>query len=224
MSNPTMFPTPVFPGPAAMPTTPVFPGPAAMPTVPVKSNNTLWILLGFVLVVLIATGVYMYMNKKEPEEAPRKPVIVPEEIVTLPPQETEEPVQADAETEPETKPTPEPADEQDTAVNKQKCVYLGWAAACSARCGEGKLYRTQALYNPEVHTSHTPHDCVADEDRPFKPCTGIICDETYALSTFREQFPGKTFVEYCEWIVENDACYDPAVTGPNVCGTECKRL
>jgi hypothetical protein len=235
MSNPTMFPTTAFPAAtAAMSTTPVFSTAAPLAAGMPKSNNTPWMLLGFLLVVAIVTGVYMYMNKKEIEEAPRKPIIVPveEEIVTT--QETEAPVETETETETETPETetetpvetetPEPADEQDTAVNKQKCVYLGWAAACSARCGEGKLYRTQVPYDPEVHTSHTPHDCVADEDRPFKPCTGIICDETYTLSAFREQFPDKTYAEYCEWIVENDACYDPAVTGPNVCGTQCKRV
>lgn len=119
-----------------------------------------------------------------------------------------------------------PVIEDTTMASKQTtrmCVYTNQYLRCDTKCGKGKRFRVQVPYNDDLHSEQTPHVCVPDEDREFRPCTGIVCDETYTYPTFIKNNPGKGFTEYCEFIEENNACNDNYVRQNSLCSEQCPR-
>jgi len=114
---------------------------------------------------------------------------------------------------------------EDTSMSNKRtarmCVYTNQYERCDVKCGRGKRFRVQLPYNHNQHYDQEPHECVPDEDREFRQCTGIVCDETYTYPTFIKNNPGKGFTEYCEFIVENDACDDNYVRQNNLCSAQC---
>ena len=103
------------------------------------------------------------------------------------------------------------------------CVYTNQYERCDTKCGQGKRFRVQVPYNDNLHYDQTPHACVPDEDREFRPCTGIVCDETYTYPNFIKNNPGKGLTEYCEFIKENNACNDNYVRQNSLCSEQCPR-
>ena len=148
--------------------------------------------------------------------------------------EPDEENESDEENEPEQETPPEDAGpsvdpifpEDTTMANKETarmCVYTNQYERCDTQCGPGKQFRVQVPYDTNKHDENEAHECVPDEDREFSSCTGIVCDDTYTMATFLENNPGAGWPEYCQFIVENDACDDNFVEQNNLCATQCPR-
>jgi hypothetical protein len=122
---------------------------------------------------------------------------------------------------------PEPVEET-VAKGEPMCVYVNQWSPCSTQCGTGVQYRTQVIYNEGDDLralygleSVTPHKCVPDSERETRPCTLDICNDTYKWSVYINNNPGKTYTDYCNWIVESNACKDNYIVRNSACGTQC---
>lgn len=118
--------------------------------------------------------------------------------------------------------------EEPVAKGDQMCVYLDRWEDCSTDCGTGVQYRTQVMYNEGDDLralygleSVTPHKCVPPDQRQSRPCTRDMCNDTYKYSVYLANNPGKGYSDYCNWIVENNACKDRFVVVNSACTTQC---
>eukprot|EP00959_Pyramimonas_sp_CCMP1952_P381607 7996078-Pyramimonas_sp.AAC.1 len=111
------------------------------------------------------------------------------------------------------------------------CVYTNSYTPCDATCGPGKRFRIQIPYTESTDVSVygldpasvTPHPCVDDAQREHVACEGVVCDDTYTLQTFQENNPGKSYDDYCDFIVSQNACATPFVATNSLCSSQCTR-
>jgi hypothetical protein len=153
-----------------------------------------------------------------------------ESVASEPEQEAEPEPETEAEPDVSVSPVREPQQVIEDTVTVDKltarmCVYTNQYERCDTKCGRGKRFRVQVPYDSNQNYDQTPHECVPDEDREFRPCTGIVCDETYTYPTFIRNNPGKDLDidDYCEFIAENDACNDNYVMQNSLCSEQCPR-
>jgi hypothetical protein len=231
----------------AQPTAPLVPSMPLMHSVP-KSNSTKYIMIISAVVAIAAIVVYFMMSNKsespgtkevpeeeEPEEEPEEEVPeeeVPEEEVPEEEEPEEEVPEEEEPEEEEEEPVPAPVEEPIVVPTQRNlCVYLNSWGSCNTLCGTGEQFRRQVRYNEgdDISAMHgldpnvvTPHECVPDDLRESRSCTGFTCgDTTYTWNTYIANNPDKSFNDYCAWIVESDACEDPVFKRQSVCKTQC---
>jgi hypothetical protein len=208
-------------------------------------------LMIFVIIVAVLMVVYRSKNEdpKDTESVASEDTesVASEDTESVASEDTEsvasEPEAESVASEPEAEPEPETEAEPDVSVSPVRepqqviedtvtvdkqtarmCVYTNQYERCDTKCGRGKRFRVQVPYDSNQNYDQTPHECVPDEDREFRPCTGIVCDETYTYPTFIRNNPGKADIDdYCEFIAENDACNDNYVMQNSLCSEQCPR-